>query len=272
MRRRLNARSHGERSSAGFTIFELALTLAIMAAITGSVLVPFVAQITQRNVSATEKLLDEAKEALTGFATATGRLPCPAVDGATGNSYGAEAFQPGSSAGDGKCLSEYGYLPAATLGLPNVDNHGFAVDAWGATKEHRIRYAVWQGTGSSAYWFTKNDGMRTATPGVIASAKYYYVCNSGLGVTAGTNCGSAVQITDATPVVIWSPGANAATTGGLSADEAQNPNPSQAGGSSDRIFVSRTHMDVTGSEFDDVVTWMSVGSLVGRMVLGGVLP
>jgi hypothetical protein len=91
-------------------------------------------------------------------------------------------------------------------------------------------------------------------------------------VSAGTSCGTAVTLTDSTPVVVWSPGANAATTGGASADEMQNPNPSANGGSLDKIFVSRTRIDVPGSEFDDVVTWVSVGNLVGRMVLGGVLP
>ena len=261
----MNVTSRAARASAGFTIFELALTLAIMAVMTGAVLVPFVAQITQRNVSATEKLLDEAREALIGYATATGRLPCPA----TATSFGAEAFASGGSAADGKCATEYGFLPAATLGLANVDNQGFAVGAWGSAKEHRIRYAVWQ---STTYWFTKSEGMRNATPATIAGAKFFHICNSGLGVNAGTNCGSAVTITDATPVVIWSPGANAATTGGASADEAQNPNPSASGGSQDKIFVNRTHIDVPGSEFDDVVTWISVGNLVGRMVLGGVLP
>ena len=65
-------------------------------------------------------------------------------------------------------------------------------------------------------------------------------------------------------------------TGGTSVDERQNPHPNGAAvppnGSADRIFVSRTTTNVPGSEFDDIVTWLSVGNLVSRMVLGGQLP
>ncbi|HYH44027.1 MAG TPA: hypothetical protein VD867_18815, partial [Burkholderiales bacterium] len=85
----------------------------------------------------------------------------------------------------------------------------------------------------------------------------------------------AVTLTDNAPVVIWSNGANAAS-GGVGADEAQNPHPNSdatpSNGSSDRIFVSRTRTDIAGNEFDDIVTWLSVGNLVSRMVMGGQLP
>src|SRR5688500_14016235 len=67
------------RRFAGFTILELALTLAIVAVLSVGVLVPFVTQVTQRKVSATERILEQAKETLMGFAAATGRLPCPAL-------------------------------------------------------------------------------------------------------------------------------------------------------------------------------------------------
>ena len=30
--------------------------------------------------------------------------------------------------------------------------------------------------------------------------------------------------------------------------------------------------DLAGNEFDDIVTWLAVGNLVSRMVLGGQLP
>jgi len=36
--------------------------------------------------------------------------------------------------------------------------------------------------------------------------------------------------------------------------------------------VSRSRSDVAGSEFDDIVTWLSIGNLVSRMVLAGQLP
>jgi prepilin-type N-terminal cleavage/methylation domain-containing protein len=263
--------------NAGFTLLELAVTLAIVAVLTGAILVPFVAQVTARNTTSTEKILEDAKESLIGFAAATGRLPCPASP----TSNGAEAFHPGPNpvgdANNGRCALFVGFLPAATLGFTPVDSEGFAIDAWG-TKQNRIRYAVWDGAvpfGSTNTWpFTKKDGMRAATGASMVGADMFFVCSSSAGNNAGTNCGSAagtVTLTKNAPVVIWSNGPNA-PTGGLSNDEAQNPNV--RGGTADRIFVSRsrTEAGAAAGEFDDVVTWISVGSLISRMVLAGTLP
>jgi len=106
--------------------------------------------------------------------------------------------------------------------------------------------------------------------GIAAATNLLYVCNSGTGVT-GTNCSAAVTLASSVPVVIWSVGANAATSGGVSTDERQNPNPT-AGASNDRIFVSRTRSGGTSGEFDDIVTWIGTPSLFNRMVAAGQLP
>lgn len=271
-RRRANA-FRGLRPS-GFTILELAITLAVMAMLATVVLVPLVAQIEQRKIAATEKILEQAAEALMGYAAATGRFPCPAVD--TGlNPTGVEAFATTPTAGtvaNGICATFVGFLPAVTLGFTPVDAQGYAIDAW-ATRQNRIRYAVSNQTvpvaSTNTNPFTRTDGMRTATAGAMAATPLLYVCGSGTGVVAGANCGTAVTLTSNAPAVIWSVGANAAT-GGTSTDELQNPNPN--GGSEDRIFVSKIRTDVAGAAFDDIVTWLSVGNLVSRMVMAGQLP
>jgi hypothetical protein len=160
-----------------------------------------------------------------------------------------------------------GFLPAAALGFTPVDASGYAVDAWGLT-QNRIRYAV---SNWNSNTFTKAGGMRTAGMSTIAGAALLYVCNSGTGVVAGTNCGTAVKLTDNAPVVIWSVGPNAATTGGVSVDEAQNPNPVNPV-SIDRIFVSKPRSTVAGSEFDDIVTWIGSPTLFNRLIAAGQLP
>ena len=255
----------GYAGASGFTIIELAITLAIIGVLAGAVLVPLVTQVAQRNRAATERTLEQVKEALLGYATATGRLPCPATD----TSNGLEAFAVTGTVSNGLCAAFTGYLPAVTLGFTPVDNQGFATDAWGTT-QNRIRYAVSNQTiNTIANPFTRVNGMRSATAAQMSTALLLYVCNSGAGVVAGTSCGTAVKLTDNAPVVVWSVGANAAT-GGTSVDELENPNPN--GGSADRIFVSRSVQNTSGSEFDDVVTWIPVGNLVSRMVVGGQLP
>lgn len=87
--------------------------------------------------------------------------------------------------------------------------------------------------------------------------------------SVGANCGAAVTLASNAAVVVWSVGANA-STGGAGAHEAQNPNPQ--GGSADRIFVSGERSDVAGSEFDDLITWISMPALLGRVLAAGHLP
>ena len=110
--------------TAGFTILELALTLAILAVLSVGILVPFVAQVSQRNIANTERILEQAKETRLGFAVVNGRLPCPATE----SSKGKESF---SDAATGLCTSFYGYLPATTLGFTPIDSEGYALDGWG---------------------------------------------------------------------------------------------------------------------------------------------
>lgn len=253
----------------GFTIIEMAVTLFIIALLLGSILVPLNTQVESRNHDQTQRILDQAREALIGFAVANGRFPCPAcgsgVDPTCGS--GVEDLADLNNGICGGAVSSppvyVGFLPATTLGFTPVDSSGFAVDAWGLT-QNRIRYAVSSQTITITRPFTKPSGMRTAGMSSIASATtLLYVCNSGTGVTA-SNCGTAGTLASSVPVVIWSLGPNA-PTGGTSTDEAENLD-------SDRIFVSRTKSGGTSGEFDDIVTWIGAPALFNRMVAAGQLP
>jgi hypothetical protein len=135
----------------------------------------------------------------------------------------------------------------------------------------RIRYSVSNHNGNV---FTKTGGMRSVGPAAL-DAQLIFVCGSGAGVNPATpTCGTAVLLTDRAPAVIWSLGPNAATGGGTGDDEKHNMFPAGAfpGGGTDRLFVSRGKSSDPNNEFDDIVTWLSVGNLVSRMVLGGQLP
>jgi prepilin-type N-terminal cleavage/methylation domain-containing protein len=262
--------SSGSRGgvSKGFSLIELAVVMFVVALLLGSIFVPLRMQVESRNYETTQRILDQAREALIGFAAANGRLPCPA----SATSNGAEHFfSPGGTAANGIChtsvtfTSVYvGFLPAATLGFTPVDASGYAVDAWGLT-QNRIRYAVSSQTiNSITLPFTKTSGMRSAGMSNIASATtLLYVCNSGTGVT-GTNCNTAGTLASSVPIVIWSLGPNAAS-GGTSTDEAENLD-------NDRIFVSRTQSSATGDEFDDIVTWIGAPTLFSRLIAAGQLP
>ena len=261
------------RRERGFSLIELAIAIGVMGVLFGAMLVPLVTQLQQRNVSMTEKTLADIKDALLGFAAVNGRLPCPAVTPTpVGAQPGAENFDTanGGNAANGKCLSNWGFVPARTLGITPVDANGFALDAW-ATTGNRIRYAVASDTiGTVTNPLTASDGIKTATLASVAAAPpLLYVCDSGSGVAAN-NCNAARTLTSNAVVVIWSVGGNA-STGGTGTDEAQNPNPRNEG-STDRIFVSHAATDITGNPYDDIVTWVSINTLVNRLVGAGQLP
>jgi prepilin-type N-terminal cleavage/methylation domain-containing protein len=239
----------GTSKASGFTLVEMAVVLVIVGLMIGGLLMPLSAQMEMRGYQETNKRLEDAKDALIGYAMANGRLPCPASN----TSNGVE-----DPVGGGVCTHAYdGFLPAVTLGLPNVDSSGFALDGWGGSPTNRIRYAV---TSSNSNAFTTSSGMRNI--GMSTLAPNLYVCASGSGVTA-TTCGTATSLTTSSVVVIFSSGKNAAS-GGISTDESKNID-------NDKVFVS--HEPTTGAnEFDDIVTWISPSLLYNRMVTTGQLP
>lgn len=266
----------------GFSLIEIAVVLVIVSILLAVVAIPLATQVNQRKVIETLSTIENAQKALLGFAAANGRLPCPATDGTSGttNSSGGESFAAGSSATDGGCEKFVGFLPARTLGLSPLDSEGFLVDGWGI-KQNRIRYAVW---GSSItqvnavrYPFTKNNGIKDALISNLANTnyKFLFVCQSAPtgalpdSTSAASNnaCGTGVvELTDKTPVVIYSLGSNAAT-GGVGADELHNVNQ-------DFVFVSHnsTATGSTAGEFDDIVTWISLNTLFDRMLQAQRLP
>jgi len=275
--------NNGRRNTAGFTIIELAVTMVVIAILLGSILVPLNTQVESRKYDETQRVLERAREALLGYAAANGRFPCPASP----TSNGAEHFALGQTAATGSChptvtgSSVYaGFLPAATLGVAPVDAQGYALDAWALSPYNRIRYAVSRQTvnGISRPFTSLSNsppatplyGMRNAGMANISGALLLHVCSSGTGVVAGSDCGTSVTLTTNAIVVIWSVGPNAATTGGLSTDEAENPNP--VGGSVDRVFVSKIRSGGTAGEFDDSVNWISSATVFNRLIQAGQLP
>jgi len=260
------------RRARGFSLIELALVVGIIALLIGSIMVPLQAQVETRKIDETKRILEQAREALLGYAAAYGYFPCPADAASNGREPTA-----GVDHTVGTCPSYFGFLPAALLGLNPIDSQGYAVDAWGSTP-NRIRYAIASDTIAGVTTpFTRSGGMAAATiPSLGAHAYLLHVCGSATGVNGTTDCGTATTLTTRAVLVVWSPGANASTTGGASADEGQNPNPCTtcvpAGGSADRIFVSRTRSTISAAEFDDILVWTSPVVVLSRLVAAGTLP
>jgi type II secretory pathway pseudopilin PulG len=114
------------RRSIGFSLIELAVVIFVIALLLGGLLIPLQTQVESRNYEQTQRILEQAREALLGYAAAYGYLPCPAdyafVSGgaegtSTNHSTGVCDNAGSDSVLGGATTGVYiGYLPAVTLG------------------------------------------------------------------------------------------------------------------------------------------------------------
>lgn len=227
----------------GFSLVEMAVVLVILGFVISALLLPLQGQREIGFRTQTESQLEIARKALIGFAQANGRLPCPAVNGATG----VEA-----PAGGGACTVQLGFLPAATLGISPVDVNGYAVDAW----NNRIMYAVTQVNtpgGAATPDFTTAGEMNNV--GITALAPNLVVCPS------SANCPATHLINNAVAVLYSLGPTGALASSGPDEDE----NPRVPG--TDIRFVSHTPTP----DFDHLVVWLSPYVLYNAMITAGQL-
>lgn len=241
----------------GFTLVELAIGIFIIGLLLGSILIPLATQVDLRQTSETQKTLDEAREALIGFAIANNYLPCPDT---TGDGLSDPAVP-------GVCPNAEGFLPWATLNIGQSD-------VWG----NRFRYRV-----------SPDFTNVPATPCAVGDGRMG-LCKSG-NITVNTrDAAKNTQVLASNVVaVIISHGKNgygATGSNGVArpappaanVDETTNANPPGT------TFLSRTPTTASGAcsdappatqpycEFDDIVVWLSRFTLFNRMVAAEKLP
>jgi prepilin-type N-terminal cleavage/methylation domain-containing protein len=274
---------------AGFTLIELAVVLGIVALILVTLLPSLRTTIESRRYVDTRQLIENAKEALIGYAQINGRLPCPA----TSTSVGKEKIKAGSSAEVpqtpvatdtyGECEVWDGFLPAATLGLGSNTETGLMLDGW-ATPASQLRYALTHavqtnvsGVAFQYYPYTLRGGIKRRAQdsgsglAQVAGEADLDICAPVAAHTLGSAC--ATVIATRVPAVVWSIAANAPTdVAQLSVIERENLN-------GDSRFMSSVPLAAPGltnaldpSGFDDVVGWLSSNVLFARLIQAGQLP
>jgi len=224
--------------ASGFTLIELAISMFIITLIATVLLGPITAQVTQAKISQAKADLDQINESLIGYALAQAkpRLPCPNTNG-----DGLE----GACANTNSTETMGGNIPWALLGVP-------ATDPWGQRYQYRVNNAY---TNAAAGFTltTTPTGAVCAPPG--AASGFILVC-------ADAAC--AARLANGVPAVVYSRGPNG-TAAPTSPDEMENTD-------NDCLFISRTYSNFVGSEFDDLLVWVSPSVLLSRMVTAQKLP
>lgn len=244
------------RHQSGFSLLELAIAIVILAAILGSVVVPVATQMQAKKIKETEQLLEDAKEALLGFALSNnGRLPCP---NSVAPFDGLEDACPAAATVEG-------FLPWSTLGLPATDAWGRILH-YGVTVEFTVlpnpATACGPGSGDLDLCDTGNINVRDTL--------------AGIDLVGGGSPGA--------PAVVVSTGPNGLggrdfVSGVTLPAGATNENNNSSAALTPTQFILRPYFDDAPAgcvdpacNFDDLVVWVSTPILFNRMVAAGRLP
>lgn len=263
--------ARSRRRQAGFTLAELAIVLLVVSILLGGVLMPLSVQVDLRKIGDARKSLDEIREAMIGFALANGRLPCPADPTIADGTANAGVERAACTAG----TSMYGAVPWVTLNVPESD-------PWGRRFNYRVTTLF-------------ADSIAAATYGCVPPANptqsSFALCSSGDMKIQSRNPATktAYDLTNvALPAVFYSAGKNgygAYTQYGslYSAPPASNADETSNATAATVIYFSREKTETSSScsdtsgttpmcEFDDIVGWIPLTTLVNRMVVAGKLP
>ena len=241
------------KAQQGFTLIELAIVLVIVTLLVGGLAMPLSAQIQARRIAETKKTMEEAREAIFGYAMSNlvdhdgnpgtplrPTLPCPDTDGdgredRTGTAC---TVNPGFN----------GLLPWVDLGVAGQD-------AWG----NRLHYAITVAYGDKG---ASNTFMNNPSPNPAGDKQ---ICDTSVGVCNLGNIATAV------PVVLVSYGANGWGARNVSGSTLQSPtsndeleNISSSPGLEPDAYIFHSPTQPP-DEFDDLVVWISHTLLISRV-------
>jgi len=267
----------------GFTLIEMAIVMLIIGVLIGTAILPLRAQRDSANINQARKEIKTMVEAMYGFAIANNRLPCPTLPNAGGAEQGG---------GAGNCIDgggndfSHGFVPSSTLGLKgSVNCDGLLVDPWGNPYRYSITMADLGGVGAAGADFDfaitnqiklEKDLAANGLADVVGDLR---IC-SNLGAPCNNGTAAANQVADEVIAIIFSMGKHWTN---LSADEQENAGEANTSVAStcglpdyplgnDRFFYASNSVEVAGSEFDDIVEWLSTSVLYAKLLAVGHLP
>jgi prepilin-type N-terminal cleavage/methylation domain-containing protein len=242
----------------GFTLAEMAIVLLIIGILLASGLGALSGQLATQRHSESKRLLEQANQALLGFALANNHLPCPA-DPALANTDANAGQQERQAAGNAnayRCVRSYGDLPWRELGLPELD-------AWGRRLKYAVVTSPTGGTASYAGDFAGSNptagtacGLPTNKPCITLQSSANLTIRSATR-RDGAAVTSRILVNNAA-AVIFSEGEQGALG---STDENENRN-------GDINYRS----DTPDAELDDLISWLPHTTLKYQLVSAKRLP
>ena len=287
----------------GFSLIELAIVLVIVTILIGGLAVPLSAQVEARRIAETRKTMEEAREAIIGYAMSHPIVkPCTCQYQST-TPFGfinsncptsVSVYCPANSSTSPIALSYTGhYLPCPDLSgsdpEPAVDNDGVdgKIDINNGVEDRLATTGACATTSGNLPWVTLGTASQDAwgnrlyyavTPGYGDPAIGFSNTSVGDKQICSTSVGGCAIGTVArdVPVVVISYGPNGwgarnvnNTTMAMptSADELENVDLNNA-------FVTRspTKPGSSTGEFDDLVVWISSPLLFSRVCAAGGCP
>ena len=287
--------------SRGFTLIEMAIVLVIITILIGGLAMPLSAQIQARRIAETSKTLDEAKEAIIGYAmshSTSSQCNCiyhPADYGVVSSTtcpstVSCPVIAPPSTDTIIPLTLTRHYLPCPDKlddGNPATTNDGDGIEETrvGGVCPQSEGYLPWAtlGTGIQDAW---GNHLRYAVTDAFSNSAGFsntdvgdlQICDSSAN-TGASDCGASGNVAANVPLVLLSHGPNgwgARNVNGTtlanpsSNNEKENANTSN----NDKEFVSRAPSSANGpaGEFDDLVKWISADQLRGRICPAGGCP
>lgn len=295
------------KQARGFTLIELAIVLVLITILIGGLVVPLSAQIQARRIAETNRTLEEAREAIIGYAMshtiASSCICAYSIDEDT-SVYRREP-PPASTCPLSLCPSTA--LSAAPLTLPitrhflpcpdartdsepGVDNDGDGnlSDINNGHEDRKADGTCLQDTGNFP-WVTLGTAAQDAWGNRLRYATHADLTNKTSGFhsdskptpgdswnrVCSTN-GCAVVVADDLPVVLLSHGANGWGALNVNGNTLAPPTSADEGGNvdADRRYVSRppSRQGDAAGEFDDITTWLSFKVLLSRVCPAGGCP
>ncbi|MCZ6666052.1 MAG: type II secretion system protein [Gammaproteobacteria bacterium] len=265
-------------AAAGFTLVEIAIVIFILGILRAGLIGPVEVQMEARDRRATMDLMEDALDALYGYALTNGALPCPDDDG---NGTPDPPFDPSDpTTADCDVGTNNGFLPWAELGVARGD-------AWGNRFTYRVRHREFtlpaqdgscNGNTADEFDLCSTGNITITTRGDDSSTS---------GTVEGKFAFPAVTQTNVAAVIV-SHGRNG--FGATSVDGVARPavpaanDDEDANADDDENFVSRNYSREQNGcaddndestplcEFDDIVMPVSRTILNSRMVAAGQLP